>query len=72
MTRDNYLLGRASIFDVLEGQERAVKKAVENLEANCLLSIGEHDFISPLVKILITSLSRVLTNAVPSRISQWP
>jgi len=49
MTRDSYLFRRTSIFDVLEGQKRAVKKAVEDLEAEYLLSTSEHDLIAALV-----------------------
>lgn len=47
--RPNYLFTEGSIFDVLEGQKRAVKSAVEKLEQNYLLNVSEEDLINSLV-----------------------
>lgn len=48
MTR-NYLFSRVSIFDVIENQKSAAKKAVQELEPNYLLNASEHDLVSSLV-----------------------
>jgi hypothetical protein len=45
----NYLFSRVSIFDVIENQKSAAKKAVQELEPNYLLNASEHDLVSSLV-----------------------